>query len=139
MSDQATVREACAKLDPGNDAHWTSQGLPRMDALASLGLTIDRRELNEAYPGFTRATLAKDRESAPVPVIVAAPASEAVDSAKISHQHIVARHDRHRRAVEIASKALEAAGLSLSDLTRPVRCKADLNIAARNRAARRAS
>lgn len=132
------VREVLSKLDPGNDQHWTSQGLPRMDALLSLGLQIERRELNEAVPGFTRGSLARDKGAEPAPPVEAAtPQSADLDSAKASHSVIVARYERHRRAVEIATKALDEAGLCLADLTSPMRSKIDRNMAARNRLARR--
>lgn len=42
------------KLDPNNAEHWTSQGVPRMDALEALGLKITRAELTELAPGFRR-------------------------------------------------------------------------------------
>lgn len=48
------VRSVLDKLDPANPDHWTSQGVPRMDALEKLGLKITRAELTELAPGFTR-------------------------------------------------------------------------------------
>jgi hypothetical protein len=137
-SNLVEVREVLSKLDPANDQHWTSQGLPRMDALASLGLLIERRELNEAMPGFTRGSLARQKGTGPAPqVMAAAPISADLDSAKASHSVIVARYERHQRAVEIATKALDEAGLCLADLTSPMRSRLDRNMAARNRLARR--
>lgn len=145
-NNAAEIREVCHRLDPSNDQHWTSQGLPRMDALESLGLQIDRRSLNEAYPGFGRHTLAKAKavdadaapagESAPPATVVGQP-YDAVESTKASHSVIVARYERHRRALEVATKALDEAGLCLADLTSPMRSKLDRNMAARNRLARR--
>lgn len=145
-NNAAEIREVCHRLDPGNDLHWTSQGLPRMDALANLGLQVDRRELNEAYPGFGRHTLAKSAKAAAASSEAAAPSHEALDperpynaveSARACHALIVSRHERHRRALEVATKALDDAGLCLADLLTPTRCKLDRNMASRNRAARR--
>lgn len=52
-----SIREALEKLDPTNDTHWTSDGLPRMDIVEELsgdkGLT--RAKVTEAQPGFSRA------------------------------------------------------------------------------------
>lgn len=139
MFDLETVREGLAKLDPKNDEHWTAQGLPRMDALAAIGLNIERRLLNELVPGFNRAALLESLPAAPEASgeAPAQPAEPELDSAAASHRHIVARHDRHRRAVEIASRALAEAGLSMADLVSPTKSRLDINIAARNRAARR--
>lgn len=139
MFDLETVREGLSKLDPTNDEHWTAQGLPRMDALAAVGLNIERRLLNELVPGFNRAALLESRPVAPESSGEAqsARAEPELDSATASHRHIVERHTRHRKAVEVASKALAEAGLSMADLTSPTRSRIDLNIAARNRAARR--
>lgn len=139
MFDAETVRQGLAKLDPANDEHWTSQGLPRMDALAAVGLTIDRRQLNELVPGFTRAAAGGGQQSSagePELQLLSQPAPD-LSSAMASHRHIVERHTRHRAAVEVASKALAAAGLSMADLVSPTRSRLDRNIAARNRAARR--
>lgn len=54
MSDN--IRKALEQLDTDNDAHWTADGLPRMDVVEELsgkkGLT--RAKVTEAQPGFSR-------------------------------------------------------------------------------------
>lgn len=41
------LKDAIAKLDPANDAHWTDEGLPRLDALSSLaGRKVTRGEID---------------------------------------------------------------------------------------------
>lgn len=50
----AAITEALQKLDPEVDAHWTGTGLPRLDALASLGAEADRAAVTGAAPHFNR-------------------------------------------------------------------------------------
>lgn len=135
MTDASTIREICNQLDPGNDGHWTSQGLPRMDVLATMGLTVERRALNEAMPGFSRDALAKSRGDSATPgeqQAVASPAPPEEDYFELSNRHIQARAARRAEVLEYLHKG----GYSMDDLA-PVRCRADQRIAARNRAARR--
>jgi hypothetical protein len=135
MWDTSDVKAVCFRLEPANDAHWTSQGLPRMDVLAGMGLTIDRRELNELLPGFGRQYLAKAKaelaaasgEPDPEPL----PQREE-DHSTASSRHLVARSERRRAALD----HLEAGGFTLRDLE-PVRSRLDQRITARNRVARR--
>lgn len=136
MTDPATIREICSRLDPENDAHWTSQGVPRMDVLAGMGLSVERRELNEALPGFNRERLRADRAEAlaaaqadaETPAQEQAPAGEQPDF----FRHAKARAARRSAALEHLAKG----GFSLKDLE-PVRSRADRAIGARNRQARR--
>lgn len=135
MTDASTIREICNQLDPSNDGHWTSQGLPRMDVLAGMGLTVERRSLNEAIPGFSRASLAKSRGESVAALgepQAAPPAPPEADYFELSNRHIQARAARRAEALEYLHKG----GYSMDDLA-PVRCRADQRIAARNRAARR--
>lgn len=50
------ILEALGQLDPSNDNHWTSDGLPRIDSVKFLsgepGLTRD--DISKAAPGFSR-------------------------------------------------------------------------------------
>lgn len=48
MSD---LRTALSQLDPKNDAHWTGDGLPAMEAV---GAGFTRKQLTQAFPNFTR-------------------------------------------------------------------------------------
>ena len=52
------IVEALSKLDASNDNHWTQDGLPRIDTLKFLsgGLDITREDVEEASPGFKRAS-----------------------------------------------------------------------------------
>lgn len=57
---------ALCALDPANDEHWTSQGLPRLDAVyAKHGREVTRIDINEAFPGFTRERARLGIEGAP--------------------------------------------------------------------------
>jgi hypothetical protein len=62
------IRGALQKLDPTNDAHWTADGLPRMDALEAVGLKgVTRGQVTAEAPTFTRfnTTLEEDGEDLP--------------------------------------------------------------------------
>lgn len=64
------INEALAKLDPSNDAHWTTDGLPRLDVLKAFAddASITRDAVTLAKPAFTRATA-----SAPAATAAAVP------------------------------------------------------------------
>lgn len=53
------ILEALKKLDAGNDAHWTSDGLPRLDMVRLLASdqTVGREDIAQVAPGFTRTSL----------------------------------------------------------------------------------
>lgn len=59
MSDDIVT--ALKALDPANDAHWTADGLPRLDALPG---NPSRKAVTDALPGFNRAKAA-EQEVAP--------------------------------------------------------------------------
>lgn len=51
------IREALAKLDIGNDDHWTTEGLPRLDVMKDLvGEPVTRADITAAAKGFSRKT-----------------------------------------------------------------------------------
>lgn len=52
------ILTALAQLDVGNDEHWTSDGLPRMDKVHALAgnTTLTRQQVTAVQPGFSRAT-----------------------------------------------------------------------------------
>jgi len=53
MSDtKAAILTALKALDPKNDDHWTSDGLPRLDAIKVSG--VKRGDVTDAAPNFTR-------------------------------------------------------------------------------------
>lgn len=57
-----SIAEALAQLDPENDEHWTSDGLPRIDVVQKVaGLKkLSRQEITDADPNFTRETAGKE-------------------------------------------------------------------------------
>lgn len=139
MADPGQVREALAQLDHANDGHWTTQGLPRMDILAGYGLQLDRRELNELVPGFSRAAAKQAAEKAEPAAEGATPrpavssfADDARRHADATFGHMLARAERRKAALE----HLAAGGFTLADLadsTSPLQRR----ISAQNRQARR--
>lgn len=50
------IKTALSSLDVTNDGQWTSDGLPRLDALKTMtgDATLTRDAVNAALPGFTR-------------------------------------------------------------------------------------
>lgn len=65
------ILEALLGLSPGNDEHWTTDGLPRLDAVENLlGASVTRKQLTNAAPEFTRGVAqsvvdeARDEETA---------------------------------------------------------------------------
>lgn len=81
------ILEALGKLDPTNDAHWTSDGLPRVDTVRLLAANpaLDRDQITAAAPGFSRQTpglqAATAPASAPAPVVTPPVAPVAADAA----------------------------------------------------------
>jgi hypothetical protein len=54
MTERITT--ALAQLDPDRDEHWTSSGLPAMDAMRALvGAEVTRAQVTAAAPDFTRS------------------------------------------------------------------------------------
>lgn len=53
MSTQ--IKEALLKLDPANNDHWTSEGVPRLDVMKELvGGDVNRADVTAACKSFTR-------------------------------------------------------------------------------------
>lgn len=54
------ITEALALLDHENDDHWTTEGLPRMDAIVDLtgDASIKRKDVTDAAPEFNRESAA---------------------------------------------------------------------------------
>jgi hypothetical protein len=72
------LKAALSQLDPGNDNHWTAEGLPRIETVRLLSQTpsLTREQLVEADPAFNReAAKAAKAGAAPaaVPAVPAAP------------------------------------------------------------------
>jgi len=55
-TDKALIQSALAHLDPNNDDHWTSDGLPKMSAVSSIvrDPSLMRKNVTDAAPDFTR-------------------------------------------------------------------------------------
>lgn len=134
MTNHATIREICSRLNPEDDAHWTSQGLPRMDVLEGMGLKIERRELNEALPGFNRTKATEARAAVP-PTEEPSSAEPAPAPGEQPGFFLQAKARAARRLA--ALECLAKGGFSPKDLE-PVRCRLDRSIGARNRQERRA-
>lgn len=67
------ITDALAKLDPKNDNHWTSDGLPRIDTVKMLAgdPTLTRESITAEMPNFSRQTA-----GAAAPVVAAATTGE---------------------------------------------------------------
>lgn len=51
-----TVADALQALDPANNDHWTSRGVPSIDAMAKLlGRSVTRAEIEAVAPDYTRS------------------------------------------------------------------------------------
>lgn len=61
MTLQEKIVEALALLNPADDAHWTSDGAPRVEVVKELvgEPTLQRQHLIQAAPEFTRDSAAK--------------------------------------------------------------------------------
>lgn len=59
------ITEAVKALDPKNDAHWTADGFPRVEAISNLTRTeITRKQITDAAPNLTRASLEPKEDEA---------------------------------------------------------------------------
>ena len=71
------ITDALAKLDPANDNHWTSDGLPRIDTVRMLAAdqTLSRELITAEAPNFSRTSVAKAPDTPPVvpPVVPPVP------------------------------------------------------------------
>lgn len=72
------ITDALAKLDPKNDNHWTSDGLPRIDTVKMLAgdPTLTRESITAEMPNFSRQTA-----GAAAPVVAAASTGVAATTA----------------------------------------------------------
>ena len=50
------ITQALAQLDPANESQWTSDGLPRVEAVVELvGHDVTRKQITDAAPTFSRS------------------------------------------------------------------------------------
>jgi hypothetical protein len=60
-----TLKQALKTLDPANDEHWTSGGLPRMETLEALvGKELTRADVEEAAPDLKRSNAPEPKAAA---------------------------------------------------------------------------
>lgn len=69
MKDTSRILAALAALDPHNDEHWTSVGLPSMAAVIALAGEVTRRQVEAVAPEFSRTNLVLPAEDEPEQVI----------------------------------------------------------------------
>ena len=64
------IEQALQTLDKDADDHWTSDGMPRVDAVTNaLGRDVTRKEITEAAPTFTRADARRAASVEEVPLV----------------------------------------------------------------------
>ena len=80
------ITDALAKLDPANDNHWTSDGLPRIDTVRMLAAdqTLSRELITAEAPNFSRTSVGKAPETPPVVVPPVPPMTPAEVAASVS-------------------------------------------------------
>jgi hypothetical protein len=50
------IQDVLKQLNPGNDDHWTAEGMPRVDVVSALaGTQVTRQEVTTSAPQFTRS------------------------------------------------------------------------------------
>lgn len=105
------IIETLAKLDPENDEHWTTDGLPRLDVLKAMGLDISRVDLSNAVKGFGRksthvlAQLQPQTNEAPAPTEPA----EAVETVVTEGEVVAKSYEEQEAELASAQAELEAA------------------------------
>lgn len=86
------ISDILSQLDPDNDEHWTSEGLPRMEVLeARLERQVKRKDVTDAWPDFTRelARSIDPLDQAQDP----SPAQPVVDESLVQAQPMAAEDD----------------------------------------------
>ncbi len=103
------LKEALQLLEFDNENHWTSDGLPVVAVVSEiLDRTVTRKEITEADPSFTRATLA--------------PKDESVEAPEASEEELEERPDP-RELLETADRELAVLEAELKTLQGRVRDK----------------
>lgn len=128
------ILNALLQLDVNNDEHWTSDGLPRMDAVEAIvgDKGITRQQVTAAKPGFSRALAAAgaqapqtqggegnedpDLKSAPAPAQAAGEPATANDTADETQQQEM--DDESDADVSEARQALQQAKAELQELAK---------------------
>jgi hypothetical protein len=113
MKEASRILAALAALDPHNDEHWTSAGLPSMAAVTAMAGEVTRRQVEAVAPEFSRTNLvlpAEDDEpavapAAPAPAEVPAPIAAPVPSAPAELAEVAAQPEDPRAAAEREAEA----------------------------------
>ncbi len=60
-----SIKNSLAKLDPTNEDHWTSDGLPRLEVLKKISgdATLTRKQVTDADPSFSRASVSEAEQA----------------------------------------------------------------------------
>lgn len=117
------VLEALGKMDPMNDNHWTSDGMPRIDTVKFLAgdPTLTREMVTAEAPDFTRQALlamqatasatppAVPTETAPAVAAAAAPVVTEQAGAPVTIAQPVERVVDYDAAIEAAQRILQDA------------------------------
>ena len=117
------VLEALGKMDPMNDNHWTSDGMPRIDTVKFLAgdPTLTREMVTAEAPDFTRQALlamqatasatppAVPTETAPAVAAAAAPVVTEQAGAPVTIAQPVERVVDYDAAIDAAQRTLQAA------------------------------
>jgi hypothetical protein len=99
------VFKALMELDPENDEHWTIDGVPRMDALADIGVPgMTREQLKDIAPLFSRT----NRE---LPDL---------EAKRRERDEKLARAEEAERAAREAREAAKEANAELAKLDKPI-------------------
>lgn len=123
------ILDALAKLDFGNDNHWTADGLPRLETVKLLAgdQTLTREQVRAAAPSFTRAGALGVQETRPETTPVEAeqekPEAEQEDSSLFTDPEtpvVINEPAFPLTALQEAEKALAAVGEEIAELNQGI-------------------
>ncbi|QJI53349.1 hypothetical protein vBAcoSR7M_27 [Alteromonas phage vB_AcoS-R7M] len=83
-----SLLDALKKLNPGDDSHWTTDGLPLLTVVKDLyGSAVTRAQIAEVAPGFTRSKFdelgSSDSTDAELTEVKAVDVSDVVESDEV--------------------------------------------------------
>jgi hypothetical protein len=128
------IIDALKKLDPANEDHWTTEGLPRLEVLKDiLGEVVSRVDVTNAARGFSRATTDILNQPAPavqpvatvteganvqLEVVVNEPVSEQQNEEEPYATYLQRKHDALEAQVMEAGVAATEAASAFQSLQR---------------------
>jgi hypothetical protein len=128
------IIDALKKLDPANEDHWTTEGLPRLEVLKDiLGEVVSRVDVTNAARGFSRATTDILNQPAPAvqpvatvteaataqpEVVVNSAVSETQDDGESYADYLRKKHDALEAQVMEAGVAATEAASAFQSLQR---------------------